>query len=233
MDFPQTHLHSLLRGRFRNGLGRKRSRFFGTPETKTTGTRPGNSVPHDVRDGYDSVVKGSLNINIPFIYRLFLFFLLRSTSHISSTYYLRGNFFGIPPTSLQKPTSFESLLFLSGDGLLLPFPRTGIRPGPLAPQGKTFPVAETSITAYIHKPLDVKGYFRPKTAFHLVIVFQNISQIVEFILGKIVDHPYGIDIGLGTDFTGGRSADAVNIGQRDIHVFIREVNPHKTRHKLS
>jgi hypothetical protein len=194
---------------FGNTLRRKRGRFFRAPELQLAGTCPRNSIAHKIGYCNNGIVERCLNVQVPFIYGFFLFSLFSSSSH----YFLR-------------------LLFLTGDGLFLALSGTGIGSGSLAAEGQALPVPESPVTSYIHKAFYVQGNFCAEPAFNLIIRLQNVPERIELFLGKIVDHSFGVYPGFDTNFIGAGSADAENIGQSDINVFIREVNSHKPRHTL-
>ncbi len=143
MYFTEPNLESFLRGGFRYRLSGKRRRFLCAPKVKPAGTCPGNSVTHKVCNRNDSIIERRLNIYVPFIYGLFLFPLLRFFVFLllAATYHC-------PP-----------LFLLAGNGLLLAFPGTRIGPGPLTAKGQALSVTQATVTANIHKPLDIQSNF--------------------------------------------------------------------------
>jgi hypothetical protein len=82
----------------------------------------------------------------------------------------------------------------------------------LSPKGQALAVPQAPVTAYIHKPLDIQGNLGTEAALYLVIVFNNLSKRIQFFLGKIINKPVGIDLGLGTDLIGTGSPNTKNVG---------------------
>jgi hypothetical protein len=132
-----------------------------------------------------------------------------------------------------KPSQAGFLLLLAGNGFLFTLPGTGICPGPLTPEGKPLAVPQSPVAAYVHQPLDIQGDFGSEPPLNFIIAFYNLPQLIEFFLGQIVDKPGRVDLGFYTDLLRAGPAYPIDIGQGDIHMLIREVNPHKTRHKFS
>jgi hypothetical protein len=130
----------------------------------------------------------------------------------------------------QIPAGVPLLFLLSGDRFLFALAGTGIGPGTLSSEGQPLAMPQSPVTANIHEPLDVEGNLSAQAAFHLVVAFNNLPQFIEFFLGQIIDKPQGIDLRLFTNFIRAGPADTVNVSQRDVYVFIREVNSHQTRH---
>jgi hypothetical protein len=128
---------------------------------------------------------------------------------------------------------FRSLLLLACDGLLLALSGTGVCSGPLAAKGKPLAVPEPPVTAYIHKALYIQGNFGAKAPFHLVIRLNNLPEFIEFFLTQIIDKPPAVYLRLGANILRAGPAYSVDIGQGNIHMLIRKVNPQKTRHKFS
>jgi hypothetical protein len=131
------------------------------------------------------------------------------------------------------PGFLPGLFLLARDGLFLALSGTGIRSGSLAPKGKSLAVPQAPVTAYIHKALDIQGNFGAQAPFHLVIRLNDLSEFIEFFLTQIIDKPSAVYFRLGADILRAGPAYSVDIGQGNIHMLVRKVNPQKTRHKFS
>jgi hypothetical protein len=68
------------------------------------------------------------------------------------------------------------------------------------------------VAAYVHEPLNIKGYFSPQATFNLIIALNELPEFVEFFLRKIIDEPIWVNLGLYTDIIGAGTADTENIG---------------------
>ena len=55
---------------------------------------------------------------------------------------------------------------------------------------------QTPITTEVHQPFDVHGNFRAEFTLNLVLAVDDLANIVDFSLGKIVGTGIGIDLEL-------------------------------------
>jgi hypothetical protein len=94
-------------------------------------------------------------------------------------------------------------------------------------------VPQTPVTADIHKPFNIQGDFGAQPAFDFIVVFNELPQPIQFLLGQIVDQPQGIDLRRGADFIGAGPANPKDIGQSNVYMFIGEIDPRYTCHTLS
>jgi hypothetical protein len=76
-------LHSLSRRTLSRQLSSKGRTFPGPFEALAACTGPRNSVPGSISNGYDSIIKCSLNMSYA-IGNVFLFFFLTRSGHYSS-----------------------------------------------------------------------------------------------------------------------------------------------------
>src|SRR5208337_3760847 len=117
-------------------LRRKRRALSRTFKSLSSGRRPGDNVATEICDCNNGIVKGRLNMHNSFSY-VFLFLLFPCFSylfcHLSS---------GLIP----------SLFLLAGNRPSRSFPRSRICTRSLSPDGKPFPVPQSTVSPEIHQP---------------------------------------------------------------------------------
>src|SRR6478736_5969269 len=68
-------------------------------------------------------------------------------------------------------------------------------------------------------------------ALHLEVAFDVVAQVGHLIVGQVLGAHVPVDAGGFQNLLGAGTADAVDVGQRDLHALIaREVNAHKSGH---
>ena len=106
--------------------------------------------------------------------------------------------------------------------------------GALTAYGQATPVAETTIAADIHEPLDVHIHFRSQLTFNLVFIGDDITDRHHLLLGKVAHRGVEGHLGFSENLTGTRMADTVDMRQRILHRFIAgQIYPGNSSHKLS
>jgi len=78
---------------------------------------------------------------------------------------------------------------------------------------------EASVTAKIHKPLNVHGNFCSKLTFYFELAIDDLTNAVDLSFGKIVGIGIRIDFELTKDPIGNGSSDTIDIGQSDFYPF--------------
>src|SRR5271157_566232 len=119
-------------------LRRKRRTFSRTFKPLRSGRRPGDNVAAEISDCNNSIVKGRLNMHNSFRYVLFfLFFPCFSYlfCHLSSE-------------------SIPSLFLLASNRPPRSFPRSSICTRSLAPDRKSFPMPQSTVSPEIHQSLN-------------------------------------------------------------------------------
>jgi hypothetical protein len=123
-------------------------------------------------------------------------------------------------------------LFLDHEVLLLALARAGVVLGILSAHGESLAVTEPAIAADVHEALDIQLHFRAQRTFELQFgkIGANGSQ---FFVGELVCALIKIYFAFRKDSPRGRTADAVNVSQRDFDALIaRNVNSCKTGHGM-
>src|SRR5215211_2441347 len=88
----------------------------------------------------------------------------------------------------------------------------GVRLRPLPVRRQTAPMAQALVGPDLHQPLDVLRPLAPQVALHEQVV-HHLAKLADFVLGQVLDIGVWADLGLGQDLVGGRSADAVDVGE--------------------
>src|SRR3954452_21012457 len=136
---------------------------------------------------------------------------------------------------LPEPVRVRSLLLrhflLAGDGP----PRTLLGPcigmGALAPDRQTPPVSNAPVAPDVHQALDIHGDFGAKRAFDLDRALDHLAKPGNLIVRQIADPGVRVDPGLAQDAAAGGTADAKDVGQRDLNALLaRKVYACDTRH---
>ena len=91
--------------------------------------------------------------------------------------------------------------------------------GTLTVHRKAATMAQTTVTANIHQTLDVAGNFTAEVTLNLVGSFKLFTDFIHFISRNVINITRPIDAGGIKDFQSRSTADAVNVGQRNINTF--------------
>ena len=81
-------------------------------------------------------------------------------------------------------------------------------------------MTDAAVAADFDKALDVQRNFAAKIAFHLDIVVDILSELVDVRFGEIAHARIGVHAACGNDITRGFAADAINIGQANLHALV-------------
>jgi hypothetical protein len=92
--------------------------------------------------------------------------------------------------------------------------------GALAANWKVAAMAVTAVRADFDETLDVHRNVFAEVAFDHAFGFDDLSDAVYFVFAEVLDFLHGLDIGLLQNLRGTRIADAVNVGERDIHMLV-------------
>src|SRR5690606_28756157 len=90
----------------------------------------------------------------------------------------------------------------------------------------------TLVAADLDLAADVGLHFAAQIAFHLEVLFDVIAQLGDLIVGQVLGAHVLVDAGGRKDLPGAGTADAVDVGQRDLHALVaREIHAHWTCHQ--
>jgi len=92
-------------------------------------------------------------------------------------------------------------------------------------------VTDAAVAVDLDHSLDIHTDFTAEVTLDVVVVFDLLTELGDFLLGQILGAGIGIDTGYLEDLLGGGSADAVNIGQSDLYALcVRNINACNTSH---
>ena len=92
-------------------------------------------------------------------------------------------------------------------------------------------MTNATIAADFHQALDVQRNLTAQVALHLQVLFDVVTQLGDFVLGKVLHAGIGADFGSGKDFLGRSQANAEDVSQADLHtLFSGQVNARNTCH---
>src|SRR5690348_4026076 len=118
------------------------------------------------------------------------------------------------------------LLLLARDrpGLALAGARVGVRA--LAADREALAVPQPAVAGEVHQPLDVHRRVAPKVALDAVIAVDRLADVQDFLVGQVLDSLFRRNAELLRDLLGRRSADSVDVGERDLDALVcRDINP--------
>ena len=94
-------------------------------------------------------------------------------------------------------------------------------------------MTNAAIAADFLEALDIHSDLSAKITFNGVILFDDITDTVDFFVGEVLDAGVRIDIGLLKNLAGTRASDTVNVGQSDFNTLIsRQINTRNTSHLM-
>src|SRR5438477_12166954 len=172
-------LHGAARGGLRRDLCRERRALPRALEALAAGAAPGEHVALGVRQRYHSVIERGLDMRLAD--RDVLFFSTPGTDD-----FLLGHALPLLRSLLAYP-----------DGLARATPGARVRPGALAPHGEPTTVAQATVSAGLHQPLDVQGNFSPQLAFDLGVIVDVVARAADLLIVQVLDSEIRIDIGDG------------------------------------
>jgi len=87
--------------------------------------------------------------------------------------------------------------------------------GPLSANGQPATMAKATITAKVHKTLDVHGYFAPQITFNRELGIDRFTDLDHFCIGQISHAPFGRNAHRLSDFTSLGRTNSMYVCQRD------------------
>lgn len=95
-------------------------------------------------------------------------------------------------------------------------------------------VTQATEAADVHEALDIGRDLATEVAFHLVVLLEFLTDLVHFVGGKIINVALPVHTGGAQDLQGRSTADAIDIGERNVHTFAtRQINTCNSRHSTS
>ena len=86
-------------------------------------------------------------------------------------------------------------------------------------------MSDTAVAVNFYHSLDVEGNGSAEVTFNFVRIFDLITELCYFFLGKILCSGIGIDTGLCKDIVSALAADTVNVGKGDFNALVvRNIN---------
>src|SRR5262249_48262874 len=82
----------------------------------------------------------------------------------------------LPPLLLGPGRRRRHRLLLDHDALAPALARPGVGVGPLPADGQPAPVANASVAAHVHEPLDVHGHLAPEVALDLEVALDDVPD---------------------------------------------------------
>src|SRR5215207_3505436 len=207
VDPAHAVLLRLATGVLRGQLGRERGRLAGALEADVTGRGPGDHVPQRVADGHDRVVERALDVRVPVGDVL----LLLAPDLLDSAGGRTGPGRHVP--SLLLPSG----LLLAGDGLLRPLAGPGVGLRALAVHRQAAAVPDTLVGADLDLPADVLRHLAAQVALDPVVGVDVVAQPDQVLVGQVAGAQVGVDAGRGQRGVRAGLADAVDVGERDLH----------------
>ena len=202
LDFPQTRVESGLGGVLGGHLGGVRGVLLGTAETALAGGRPADDLALGVRQGDDHVVEG------------------RGDMGLAIGFNLDNSFLGGIRFLCHNSQSLLGGLLLVGDGLLLALAGTGVVLGALAAHRETAAVTDAAIATDVHEALDVHLDGGAEFTLDLVLLVDEITDGRDLGIIPVTDLDGAIDTAGVQDLPGGAAADAEDIGQAYLSMFV-------------
>src|SRR5215469_12697188 len=126
---------------------------------------------------------------------------------------------------------FRALFLLAGNCLRRALAGPGVGVSALAAHGQTATMAQSTVAAEIHQPLDVHRNFAPQIALDHVVAVDHLAQLQHFLVGQL-RHPARFrDRGLFQDLLGFGLANSIDILQRDDDALVgRQIDASDTSH---
>src|SRR5262245_25965080 len=120
----------------------------------------------------------------------------------------------------ELPSPLFSDLLLACNGARGTFARACVGISALTANREPFAMAQTTVAAEIHQPLDVHRDFTPEIAFDDVIAVDDLANLDDFVFRQIADAPVERDAYLLADHLRIGRTYPIDIAQRDIHMLV-------------
>src|SRR5436190_10905829 len=132
------------------------------------------------------------------------------------------------------PVSLGSLLLpLLADGLLRPLARAGVGLRALAVDREPAAVAQAAVGADLGEALDAVGALAPQVALDHQLLLEHVAKARDLLLREVADVGVRADADAVHHGVRGRTADAVDVGEADLHPLLAgDVHACDARHGL-
>src|SRR6201999_3036730 len=125
-------------------------------------------------------------------------------------------------------------LLLAGDGLLGALAGTGVGLRPLTADGQTAAPPQAFVAADLDLPADVGVDLAPQVTLDAVVRLDVVAELDHVLVGQVLDAEVRADARGLQQLLGAGTADAVDVGQRDLHpLFAGEVDASNSCHVSS
>src|SRR5215218_3129514 len=131
----------------------------------------------------------------------------------------------------RRMTALLRDLLLTGDRAARTLLRARVRVRALAANRQPATMANATVGADVHQSLDVHRHLGAQRAFHLVITLDHAADLVHIGISEIANAKIGIDASLLHDLLRRMTANAVDVRQSDLDLFVaREIDASNTSH---
>ena len=112
------------------------------------------------------------------------------------------------------------LLLLISNGLSRAFAGSCIRLGLLTANGQALTMANSAIAADFGESLDVHGDLSSQITLDNLSFSDHFGNLLDFVIGEILDSRVRIHAGLGQNSVGTRHTDTIDIGESDFNTLL-------------
>src|SRR6516225_640640 len=128
---------------------------------------------------------------------------------------------------------FAFLLLLAGNRLGRPLARARVGMSTLAAHRQSAAMAQASIAAEIHQPLDIDTGLPAEIAFHDKVTVDHFADLKDLLVGQLADTTLLWDLDLLDDVGRNPRTDAMDVLERDYHALVgRDIHAGNTGHEL-
>ena len=106
--------------------------------------------------------------------------------------------------------------------------------GALAVHRQILAMARAAIGPDLDEPLDVHRNVLAQIALDAALAFDDLADAVDLIFVEVLHFLHGVNLGGLDDARGARMSDTVDVGQRDVHMFLAgKIHAGNTGHNLA
>jgi len=92
---------------------------------------------------------------------------------------------------------------------------------------------QAAIRSDFHKPLDIEGYFFPQIPFDAVLLFNDLANLVYFVIVQLANFRVRTDPCRRQDLVSLRTTNTVDIRESNLDSLVwRKIHASNTRHRL-
>src|SRR3954470_18967861 len=108
-------------------------------------------------------------------------------------------------------------LLLAGDGLARALARARVGAGALPVHGQAAAVTQALVAADLHLAADVGGHLAAQVTLDAEVLVDVVTQLQQVLVREVLGAQVGADARRGQGLLGVGLADAVDVGERDLH----------------